>query len=62
MRILDHGYHEGPSPAVAYPDVSPKQNQDFVLAFKLYCPACNLSDFVKLGNTGHQGGTLGTAC
>jgi hypothetical protein len=58
MRVIEHGYHEGPVPANAYPDERPKQAQDFVLVLKLYCPECKLTDYVKLGNVGRQGGKL----
>jgi hypothetical protein len=57
MRILDCGLiHEGP--VAQYPDERPKQAKDFVIALKLYCPDCKLTDFVKLGNVGWQGGEL----
>jgi predicted RNA-binding Zn-ribbon protein involved in translation (DUF1610 family) len=57
MRVLDYDVrHEGP--VQAYPDVSPQQVRDFILVFKLYCPNCKLTDFVKIGNTGWQGGRL----
>ena len=58
MRILNHRYHEGPSPLAAYPDERPKQANDFTLVFELYCPECKLTDYVKLGNIGRQGGRL----
>ncbi len=58
MRILDHMYHEVPSQVSAYPNERPKQVEDFVLVFKIYCPACQITDFVKIGNTGWQGGCL----
>jgi hypothetical protein len=58
MRVLEHGLrHEGPG-GKSYPDERPKQAADFVLAFKLYCPSCKLTDFVKVSNIGWQGGTL----
>ena len=58
MRILNHRYHEGPSPLEVYPDERPKQANDFTLMFELYCPECKLTDYVKIGNIGRQGGRL----
>jgi ribosomal protein S27AE len=58
MRVLEHGFREGPGPAQAYPDMRPRQAHDFTMAFKLYCPQCHLTDFVKIGNTGRQEGQL----
>lgn len=57
MRVLDYDVRrEGP--VVAYPDEQPRQARDFTLAFKLHCPNCKLTDFVKISNTGWQGGRL----
>lgn len=36
----------------------PKAKKDFTVAFELYCPKCKLHDFVKISNTGWQGGEL----
>lgn len=59
MRVLDYGEHvEEENGGAAYPDVKPKQARDFTLAFKIYCPECKLTDFVKIGNVGLQGGKL----
>ena len=33
-----------------------KAKYGFTLVFKLYCEKCGLSDFVKISNTGWQGG------
>lgn len=57
MRILDYGLHFEEGGAGQYPE-EPKQPQTFVIALKLYCPACKLTDHVKIGNTGWQGGRL----
>jgi hypothetical protein len=57
MRVLDYDVrHDGP--VRAYPEEQPRQARDFTLAFKLYCSACELTDFVKISNTGWQGGEL----
>ena len=58
MRILEYGVHlEGPG-GQFYPDERPRQPQDFILVFKLFCPKCKLTDFVKVGNVGWQGRQL----
>lgn len=36
----------------------PKVKKDFTIAFELYCIKCELHDFVKISNTGWQGGKL----
>ena len=58
MRVLDYGVHYGGTGGEQYPDERPKQTRDFVLAFKLYCKNCKLTDFTKIGNVGWQGGQL----
>jgi hypothetical protein len=59
MRILDYAQHiEERSGGERYPDVRPKQARDFTIAFKLYCPRCKLTDFVKVGDVGWQGRQL----
>lgn len=35
-----------------------KAKKDFTIAFELYCSNCKLHDFVKVSNTGWQGGKL----
>ena len=61
MRILDYGNHvKDELGGTNYPDERPRQERDFTLVFKLYCPNCKLTDFVKIGNTGWQGGQLPT--
>ena len=58
MRIMDYKVQESEAGGSRYPEVKPKQKQDFVLAFKLYCPKCKLKDTVKISNTGWQEGEL----
>jgi len=36
----------------------PKAKKDFTIVFELYCEKCKLHDFVKISNTGWQGGEL----
>lgn len=57
MQILDFGVTmDGP---VAYDaDHRSKARRDFTIAFKIYCSNCKLTDFVKVSNTGWQGGNL----
>jgi len=58
MRILEYGVHEEGHGGERYPEERPKQQSDFTLVFKIYCPNCKLTDFVKIGNMGWQGGEL----
>lgn len=57
MRVLDyevrHEQRENPYNV----ELSPKAARGFTLAFKLHCQKCGLSDFVKISNTGWQGGS-----
>lgn len=57
LQILDFGIvNEGP---VEYAkEDRPKTKKDFTIAFELYCSKCKLHDFVKVSNTGWQGGKL----
>lgn len=58
LRILDYCVHseEAKHP---YDDlVTKKAKRGFSLAFHLYCENCKFTDFVKLSNTGWQGGTF----
>jgi hypothetical protein len=59
LRLLDYGLHGEQEPGgTSYPDERPKSARDFTIVFKLFCPRCKLKDFVKVGNTGWQGGQL----
>ncbi len=58
MRILEYGVHYEADGGKSYPDQRPRQARDFILAFKLFCPECKLTDFVKVGNVGWQGDQL----
>ena len=57
LQILDFSImNEGP---VEYAKIDrPKVKKDFTIAFELYCMECKLHDFVKISNTGWQGGKL----
>ncbi len=57
LQILDYKVMaDGP---IEYAkDERPKARRDFIIAFELYCAQCHLHDFVKVGNTGWQGGRM----
>lgn len=58
LRILDYCVH-AESPDHPYEDkVTKKAKLGFTLAFQLYCERCKFTDFVKISNTGWQGGTI----
>lgn len=57
LRILDYGIHAEETDHPYKEHVTKKAQRSFTLAFKLYCERCKFSDFVKLSNTGWQGGT-----
>ena len=56
VRILEYGLHseEPENPYNQY--CRSKAKYGFALAFKLHCEKCGYTDFVKLANTGWQGG------
>lgn len=56
MRILDYDVQVEHA-ETPYPDLRPKAAKGFVLAFKLHCPKCGLTDFTKIGNLRWQKGT-----
>jgi predicted RNA-binding Zn-ribbon protein involved in translation (DUF1610 family) len=63
MRILEYGEH-GKDDFNEHNDAVNEYNKQckskakygFILVFKLYCENCGHSDFVKISNTGWQGG------
>ncbi len=58
MRLLD--FEErilGPASEVDY-GFKPAPARSFVLAIKMHCQQCGLTDFVKVGNTTWPAGTL----
>lgn len=57
VRILEYGVH-AEEPTNPYNDkCKSKAKYGFTLAFKLYCENCGHTDFIKLSNTGWQGGS-----
>ena len=57
MRILEYGVREVSSENPYNVDFRKKAKCGFTLVFKLYCENCKHADFVKVSNTGRQGGT-----
>ena len=57
LRILDYEVRSEQPDNPYNKELNPKAERGFVIAFKLYCPKCGLTDFVKVGNMGWQGGT-----
>jgi len=56
MRILEYGEH-ATEPTNEYNALcKSKAKYGFTLVFKLHCEKCGCSDFVKISNTGWQGG------
>lgn len=60
MRVLDFEVR-AEAPDASYPELAPVSAKSFVIAFKVHCQKCGLTDFVKIGNRGWQGGTHGEA-
>src|SRR4030043_670811 len=56
MRILEYGEHAKEAVNEYNAHCKSKAKYGFTLVFKLYCEKCGHSDFVKLSNTGWQGG------
>ena len=59
LRVLDYEVRAEDSKHPYDEQVTKKAKRAFTLAFNLYCENCKLTDFVKLSNTGWQGGTFG---
>jgi predicted RNA-binding Zn-ribbon protein involved in translation (DUF1610 family) len=57
VRILDYGVVKEAAENRYNEIVSPKAAKSFTLGFKIHCPKCGLTDFVKISNEGWQGGT-----
>ncbi len=56
MRILEYGEHAKEAINEYNDHCKSKAKYGFTLVFKLYCEKCGHSDFVKISNTGWQGG------
>ena len=57
MRILEYGVRCQEKENPYNDSCDSKAHYGFTLAFKLYCEKCRYGDFVKLSNTGWQGGS-----
>ena len=56
MRILEYGPHAEETENPYNDKCKSKAKYGFTLAFKLHCEKCSHTDFVKVSNTGWQGG------
>ncbi|MFC1636604.1 hypothetical protein ACFL5Z_17375 [Planctomycetota bacterium] len=61
MRILDYCVHAIEAQNSYNDFFKEKATEGFTLAFKLHCDKCEHTDFVKISNTGWQGGTYSEA-
>lgn len=57
LRILDYGVHAEEAENPYNGQVTKRAKRGFTLAFHLYCEQCRFTDYVKISNTGWQGGT-----
>lgn len=57
LRLLDY-YVIAEGPVEYAPEVRNDAKRDFTFAFDLKCEECGFSDYVKISNTGFQGGKL----
>lgn len=60
LRILDYTVHVS-TETNEYdddPKIKSRSAKGFTLAFQLYCEGCGLEDFVKIGNSGTQYGSM----
>ena len=56
MRILEYGVHGAESDNPYNEHCQSEAKYGFALAFKIHCEKCNCTDFIKVSNTGWQGG------
>jgi len=56
MRILEYGEHVKQPTNPYNTQCKSKAKYGFTLVFKLHCEKCGCTDFVKISNTGWQGG------
>jgi hypothetical protein len=61
LRILDYDQHGEESENPYNEQFKKKAKRGFALVFHIYCENCKHEDFVKISNTGWQGGTLADA-
>lgn len=58
LRILEYGEVGREDENRYNAQLSPKAKGGFTLAFKIHCQKCGFDDFVKISNTGLQGGPV----
>ncbi len=58
LRILDYGVHAKESIKQYNAQCKSNAIYGFTLVFKLYCEKCGYNDFIKISNTGRQGGNF----
>lgn len=56
MRILEFGEHAKEATNEYNANCKSKAKYGFTLVFKIHCEKCGFTDFVKISNTGWQGG------
>lgn len=56
VRILEYGVHAEEPENLYNKMCKSKAKYGFTLVFKLHCDKCGHTDFVKISNTGWQGG------
>ncbi len=56
LRILEYGEHSREDVNPYNDKMKSNAKYGFTLVFKLFCEKCGFSDFVKVSNTGWQGG------
>ena len=57
LRILDYQLVRDENPKM-FGHLKPKAKRDFVIVLELFCNDCKMRDWVKVGNTGWQGGDI----
>lgn len=57
LRLLEYGIHSEDDEHPYKNQLRRKAKRAFTLVFCLYCERCEFTDFVKISNTGWQGGT-----
>lgn len=61
MRVLEYDVHAEEPENRYNSECKSKAKNGFALAFKLHCEKCGHTDFVKVSNTGWQGGSHAAA-
>jgi hypothetical protein len=56
LRILDYNVLKEKAHNEYNDLMTPRAAQSFIIAFKLNCQQCGMTDFVKISNIGWQGG------